>query len=256
MRKCACLLIALLAFPGASQAKINDIGMVLMHGKGGGTNRVDDLARGLRDAGVRVTTPLMPWGRGRIYDRTYDQAMGEIDAAFAKLKADGARRLVVAGHSLGANAALGYAARRDGLSGAILLAAGHSLAGRLRDLVADDVTKAKAMIAAGNADQEAEFQDFNQGRRPLRRITARIYLSWFDPDGPAAMAINARNFKPGAPLLWISGERERISKVGRGLVFDKLPPHPLNRYLMIPGSHVEIPANAVALVLAWLRSLQ
>ena len=57
----------------------------------------------------------MPWSFHRRYAATYDQAMTEIDAAVAELKAKGARRIVVIGHSLGANAAIGYAARRRGL---------------------------------------------------------------------------------------------------------------------------------------------
>ena len=58
----------------------------------------------------------MPWSARRIYDATYDQAMDEIDASVEKLKKAGAKKIAVIGHSLGANAAIGYAARRKGLA--------------------------------------------------------------------------------------------------------------------------------------------
>jgi pimeloyl-ACP methyl ester carboxylesterase len=101
------------------------IGMVLMHGKGGTPKYVSSLGSALRGAGVLVETPSMPWSRHRIYDKGYEESMDEIDTYVAQLKAAGARRIFVAGHSLGANAALGFGARREGLSGIILLAYGH-----------------------------------------------------------------------------------------------------------------------------------
>jgi len=51
-----------------------------------------------------------PLPKNRILDA------GAFDAAVAQLKAQGATRIVVIGHSLGANAAIGYAARRRSCS--------------------------------------------------------------------------------------------------------------------------------------------
>ena len=103
--------------------KKDQIGLVLMHGKGGApSGAISELVESLSDAGILVEAPLMPWGKGRIYDKTYDGAMGEIDDAVSRLKSRGAGRIFVGGHSQGANAALGFAARRERLSGVILLA--------------------------------------------------------------------------------------------------------------------------------------
>jgi dienelactone hydrolase len=51
--------------------------------------------------------------------------MEEIDRAVARLKSQGAKKIVVAGQSFGANAAIGYGARRDGLAAIMAIAPGH-----------------------------------------------------------------------------------------------------------------------------------
>src|SRR3954465_10877780 len=87
-------------------------GVVIMHGKwgGAGDKAMAPLAAALRAAGFLVDQPEMPWSGTRLYDRDYDAAMDEIDAAVARLKARNAQKIVVSGQSLGGNAALRYAA--------------------------------------------------------------------------------------------------------------------------------------------------
>ncbi len=108
-------------------AAADRIGVVLMHGKWGDPGRnIDGLARALRAQDVLVATPLMPWGRGRDYDADYPRALREIDDEVAKLKEQGARTIVIAGHSFGANAAFAYAASGREISGLIALGPGHT----------------------------------------------------------------------------------------------------------------------------------
>ncbi|MCI3951577.1 MAG: hypothetical protein K0R53_1074 [Burkholderiales bacterium] len=52
--------------------------------------------------------------------------MAEIDREVNALREKGAKLVVVAGQSLGANAALGYAASRERVGGIIALAPAHS----------------------------------------------------------------------------------------------------------------------------------
>ena len=82
------------------------IGIVLMHGKGGTTSYVDDLGDSLKKLGIIVKTPLMPWSKGRIYDKGYEESMAEIDTYVEQLKKSGAKRIFIAGHSIGANATI------------------------------------------------------------------------------------------------------------------------------------------------------
>src|SRR6202044_747253 len=110
----------------APAAQLEGVGIVYLHGKAGWPGALNGgILSSLQDEGALVATPEMPWSFHRRYAATYAEAMTEIDVAVAGLKAKGARRIVVIGHSLGANAAIGYAARHPDLAGIVALAPGH-----------------------------------------------------------------------------------------------------------------------------------
>jgi len=233
------------------------IGVVLLHGKRGAPDRhLADLAAALRAAGYRVATPEMPWSRRRLYDADHAAAMREIAAAAEALRREGAAGIVIAGHSMGANAALGYAAGHPGLLGLICLAPGHSPdLGRQRELVAPEVARARALVAEGKADAAIRFTDLNSGRSYDTVLPAGVFLSYFDPEGPAAMPRSAARITPAVPVLWVVGKDDPLSRMGPGYVFDKLPAHPASRYLEVPGGHIDVPRAAVPAVLDWLKAL-
>ena len=109
MRGCVAILFSLImALVGhIAPAAGDDLGVVLLHGKGGSpSGYVRELAFALQSKGHLVSAPTMPWAQNRIYDASFDEAMYEIDRAIDSLRQKGAKFVVVAGHSLGANAAL------------------------------------------------------------------------------------------------------------------------------------------------------
>lgn len=254
------LLIPLLFVPVADAAGRLDgkgIGIVLMHGKGGRTKLIDGLADAIRSAGAKVETPLMPWSRERIYDRTYEDSMKEIDAAVDALRKDGATRIVVAGHSMGANASLGYGARRKGLAGIVLLAYGHVPSNNyFRKNFGTDVARAKELVDAGKGAETGEYPDINQGETFTRTVRADIFWSWFAPDGPASDRANAENMTADTPVLWVSGDRDRISEYGRKLVWDRIPANPQSEFVVISSNHMRTPADSVETVIGWLAKLR
>lgn len=265
-RKIAAVLLALVALTvlptgwetaAAGSLDGKGFGVVMMHGKGGRTKLIDGLADALRSAGARVVTPLMPWSRDRIYDRTYEDSMKEIDAAVEALRKDGATRIVVAGHSLGANAALGYGARRKGLAGIVLLAYGHVPSNKFfRKNFGGDVDRAKALIDAGKGAETGEYPDVNQGESFTRTVRADVYWSWFAPEGPAGDGRNAANMNADTPVLWVSGDRDRVSEYGRGLIWDRIPANPQNEFTVISSNHVKTPADSIETVIGWLAKLK
>jgi len=104
------LLLAGVTFAGVPAVAGEKIGVVLMHGKNRTASEkspIGKLAYALEVADFIVVAPDMPWSRSRGFDRTYAETMAEIDRAVANLKDKGATKIVVGGHSLGANAALG-----------------------------------------------------------------------------------------------------------------------------------------------------
>src|SRR5476649_1397969 len=151
--------------PAGVSAAAPDIGIVLMHGKWGGPDRfINSVELELRGAGFRVVSKEMPWSDRRAYDAGWDDAMAQIDGEVAALKAEGVRRIVVGGLSMGANAALGYGARHPEVSGVIALAPGHAPErSAKRPEMAASLAKARSEIAAGRDGQYANYSDINQG---------------------------------------------------------------------------------------------
>ena len=245
-------LLLVLLLPWAAHA-VDRVGVVLMHGKWGSPDsHVVTLADKLESAGFLVERPLMPWSRKRDYDADYSQAMADIDKAADTLRRKGAGRIAVGGHSLGANAALGYAASRSDVAAVLALAPGHApelFAARLKDSIA----KARDMVAQGRGEETAGFDDINQGQGKSITPKARIYLSYFDPDGPAVMPANTAAFKQPLPLLWVIGTGDPLFQRGPDYAFAKAPPHPASQYLVVEAGHVNTPDVAADQIVAWLR---
>src|SRR5262249_56826976 len=119
------LCLMLLIATSVQAASLQGVGVVFLHGKGVWAGAFDGgIPAALEAEGAVAASPEMPWSLRRIYGATYEEAMREIDAAVAGLKGRGARRIVIIGHSLGANAAIGYAASRHEVSAGVALSPG------------------------------------------------------------------------------------------------------------------------------------
>ncbi len=262
MRACLRLLVVIaslmipLKLAQAQSPTLAGFGVVLLHGKGGTpTSMIEGLSETLRKEGALVEAPELPWSSRRIYDATYDQAMAEIDLAVQKLRWAGATRIVVAGHSLGGNAAIGYAARRQDLAAVVALAPGHlpeAWALRLRTKGA--VAKAKQLVADGKGDVRMSFPDLAQGIPFRVKASPNVYLSMFDPEGPAIIPRNAAAMGE-VPFLWVVGVGDPIFLHGRDYGFDPGAKHPKSKYLVIPGLHLTTPFQARKSIVDWLKSL-
>ena len=244
----------------APDADLHGLGVVYLHGKAawpGGLN--GGILGALQDEGALVATPEMPWSFHRRYAATYDQAMAEIDAAATGLKAKGATRIVIIGHSLGANAAIGYAARHPGLAGIVALAPGHLPETEgMRSFVADAVERAKALIAAGKGDVPQTFPDMAQGLPLIATATPVVYLSMFDPDGPAVIPKNAAALGAAVapvPLLWVVGKLDPIDRRGPDYAFNAAAKNPKSKYIEVFAGHLTTPLAARKQVVDWINSL-
>lgn len=243
------LALALLPTVGAAQ----QIGIVLMHGKWGTPKGpTQSLETALRGAGYRVIAREMAWSDTRAYDQTLDEAMGEIDRQVAELKAGGAQRIVVGGHSMGGSMALAYGARHPEVDGIIALAPAHTPEQFLRNpKMAQSLERARAMVAAGKGQQMANFDDINVGR--MRQVSARasVYVSFFDSLGDASMPRNAARLSPHIALLVI----DPTSASGPAGLFDQAPKNPHSAYRTVEADHFGTPAASPQIVLDWLKAL-
>lgn len=252
------LFFALATIIAAPCAWSSEVGIVLLHGKGSSPNTagMQGLAQALEGKGHLVSVPEMAWSGSRMYDSSFDESMTEIDQAVQALRQKGARKVIVAGQSMGANAALGYAAHRGGADGIIAMAPGHTPELKLsREAAAADVRRAKNLIDEGKGKEKQTFGDTNQGMQSTVSATAEVYFSWFDPDGKAVMPTSAAALKKPIPLLVIIGSRERMSK-GQDYFFARAPEHPASKFTTVDADHKGVPGAAAEEILSWLGALQ
>lgn len=243
------------------------IGVVLMHGKNPGDPddpSLSSLVGKMNKAGMIVLVPNMPWSRQRYIDVPWGTAMDEIDNHVRKLRAEGATKIVLAGHSMGCPAAMGFAANRKGVDAIVLLAPGHSpqlyylglpQAPSRSWVVKESIDKAREMVASQRGDEaNVPFPDINQGRRVQVWTTPRIFLSYFEPNSDAEMSVTAARIPPAVPVLWVIGDGDSLIKLGRDYVFNKLPPNPHSKYLEISANHLSTPAKAADQVVEWINT--
>jgi pimeloyl-ACP methyl ester carboxylesterase len=251
-----CALAVLSAAGSARAANLQGLGVVYLHGKGGWPGALDGgILQSLQDEGALVAAPEMPWSFRRKYAATYEKAMAEIAGAVAGLRSAGATRIAIIGHSLGANAAIGYAARHPDIAAVVALAAGHlPETDGLRRHTREAVAQAKQLVAAGKGDVPQHFPDLAQGLPFPATATPTVYLSMFDPDGPAVIPKNAAAMGP-VPLLWVVGTLDPIFRRGREYAFTAAAKSPKSRYVEVFAGHLTTPLAARKRVIEWLKSL-
>jgi pimeloyl-ACP methyl ester carboxylesterase len=258
LRLCIAALLFLSLPAPAAAADNAAVGVIVMHGKWGSPQGlVNGLADALQSQGFLVANPEMPWSGRRSYDKSVDGADAEIDAEIAKLRDKGAKQIFLVGHSLGAAYALHYASRTT-VNGMVAIAPGHIPEGRrYTELYADEVRKARELVAAGKSDEMVWFLDFNTGNRRDRiKASAASFLSYFDPAGPMNMTRNVTTVKPGVPLLWMVPTREEQPlRDGMVSLYGNLPSNPGNQFIEPDSDHLQAPAVATPQIIDWIRAV-
>lgn len=233
------------------------VGIVLLHGKGGTAlpkSPIGKLAAAQTKAGFLVVTPDMPWSKSRDLAKDYEDSIAEIDAAVEQLNKKGENNIVVPGESMGANAAVGYGARREGLAGIMAPSPGHVPDDEgFQTSIGNDWRRAKSMVDDGKGDTVGSFNDNNQGKKFKVKAKARVCLSWFGPDGPATYPKNAAGIKPGTPLLWVVGKKDIMFKHGEAYTFALAPPNTKKAYVVVDGGHMDSPMKALPQIINWLN---
>ena len=181
--------------------------------------------------------------------------MVEIDIVADRLRAQGTRQLVVAGHSLGGAATLRYGATRDNVGGLILISAGwNPETRRWQDIVGESVRRAGDMVTAGRGSETDSFQYVtNDGKSGTVIAHAKGFFDFNRPDSPVALADSAHAFKRAVPVLWFSASgdsspHKQMSKTA----FNALPSHPHSEYAVVNASHREAVTAVISPISAWL----
>ncbi len=230
--------------------------MVLMHGKWASPQSLYFVAKRYEE-GCAVKLLEMPWSGRRDYDVPYPDALNEIERQVKEFRVQGYKRILLAGHSFGANAGFAYASSvREKIDSVIALAPGHAPNVMYANgMSRQAVDSAKELINANKKDEKLGFDDMNQGRRKSVRMTAETLFSYFDPIGLGNMRLTASNYKESIPTLIVVGTDDVAFPVLRSAVFERLPSHPMNVYLEINANHGNTPEQSVQQVIAWLNQV-
>jgi pimeloyl-ACP methyl ester carboxylesterase len=248
------VVLAGLVHPAAAQAP-HEIGVVLMHGKGGSpTGHVAELAASLQQRGYLVANLEMPWSQRRSYDASVADAVAQVEAALEALRSKGAADLFVAGHSQGGLFAL-YFGGQHVIGGVIAIAPGGNVASPgYRDKLSESVARARQLVAEGRGNEPSRFLDL-EGSRGTFAIycTAAHYLSWFDPEGAMNASTAVSRMSPAVPVLFIapSGDYPPLRSAKQAM-FSALPPNPLTRLYEPTSGHLDAPSAAAEEIERWI----
>jgi len=239
----------------AAWAQPKTCAMVLMHGKWGHPNNLAAFGRQMEPVCDTQSMDL-PWSRRRNYDQPYPVAIAEIAAQVKALRGKGYTRVILAGHSFGANAALAYMATQGDADAVVALAPGHSPENMYRRGIGKSaVDQARQLVAEGKGAEMLDMEDFNQGKSRTVRMRADVLLSYFDPEGLGHMPLSASAFKKAVPLLWVIGTRDPLYPAGPAFAFERVPANPASQYLVVDADHASTPEVAAAQVMEWLKGL-
>lgn len=238
------------------------VGVLLLHGKSPGSNSdpsMRSLMHRLERDGMEAVFPQMPWSRTRYLDGNWDGAMREMQEHVAGLRAKGATRIVIVGHSMGSPAALSYAARHGGVDALVLFAPGHVPRSYYSSTklvtVRQSIDEARAMLAAGKGEEVANFNDINQGRAQNVRMKAVDYLSFFDPGSDAEMGVTAPRVPADVAVLTVIGNSDPLFSRVRDYFHDKLPHNPKTQLLEVTATHLTTPEVATPQAIEWIKQV-
>lgn len=263
VRMCAALALvivsAAISHAPAAQSPSSEIGIVIMHGKGGSpAGYVSDLASFLEGKGYLVANPEMPWSGRRDYDVNVDAAEREVKSALDTLRSKGAKKLFVAGHSQGALFALHFGGKHP-VDGVIAIAPGGSANSLVfRERLGESVDLARKLVAGGKGGEKTRLMDYEASKGTYPVITTPIvYLSWFDPDGAMNLPKALKAMNQSTPVLYIVPTRDYpgLLKVKQPM-FNSLPGNPLTRLYEPDSNHRDAPSASGDEIVRWITEVR
>lgn len=246
------------ALPLSAAGQVEPLGIVIMHGKGGSPTRlVADLARGLEAKGYLVANLEMPWSGKRNYDVTTTKGEEEVEAALAGLRAKGAKKVFVCGHSQGGVFAL-HLAGKIAADGFITIAPGGNVASKFfLDNVGGSLALARQLVAEGKGGEVARLNDIegSKGAYEVPAIPA-AYVTWFDPQGAMNMDRAVRAVNARVPMLWVAPTRDYPGLIRTSLpLYRELPKNPLTRLYEPSADHRGAPSASLDEIVRWTREV-
>jgi pimeloyl-ACP methyl ester carboxylesterase len=256
------LLTSAAVLAGRAEAQ-EKFGVILMHGKDSSAsdNRsgLPVIASQLQGQGHKVVTPSMPWAAGgwEKINVTVEQVYDIIDGYAAQLRSQGVQRIVVGGHSLGANIALSYAVNRGNVAGVVMAGPGHSpgYVYRFNEAGKKAIEHAAELVRSGKGSERITGIDDNQGTSLRISTTAAVYVSWLNPRGLASMDAQAPKLPPSIPLLLVIGEKDPAFSRAKSAYYDPAAKNPYSKYVVVGANHFQTPFAASRQIVELINGL-
>lgn len=244
--------------PSDSKNINTSVAFIILHGKRNGRQHSGNayVASSLSNAGYSVYAPEMPYNN---YQATLTSSFEHIDQ-LVKLAAQGNKKIILIGHSMGSAVAFLYCAAYScapDVIGIILQAPGHmlQLSQKIQEASALDVQRARKLLKQGTGNSMETFADFNQGQKYYIDTTPEIYLSYFDPGIFPNPATHLDTMK--VPVLWIDGKLDKLpGNMGYENLFNRMNNYtkfPQNKYIEVDGGHVDMMNYTPEVILKWAK---
>jgi pimeloyl-ACP methyl ester carboxylesterase len=247
---------------GATAHAQSMTGVILLHGKQGSPGKaagLRDIASKLESAGIKTVLPSMPWGEGgwEKISVTPDQVFGMIDGYAAQLRSQGAQRIVVVGHSIGANMALAYAVARQNVAGIVMAAPGHQpgYSYRTNASIKEAIDKSGEMMRGGQGGQPFLGGDDNQGSSIRLSTTAAVYNGWMSPRGSASMPVQAPLLPASIPIMLVIGTKDPAYGMAETAIYKPAAKNPYSKYLVVEANHKDTDFAASQRIVDWTKAL-
>lgn len=234
---------------------------ILVHGKGTGPSApqcaLTALYNKLQLESYIVDYVDYPWSWARAYDLKFEDSIIEVKQAIERVRARGATRINLVGHSLGANLLLYYATLHNDFDNLILLCPAHNThLDRFKFMVAWSLDHAAEQLQIGD-DTPRPYVDYHFRRIEVHYFKPSTYISYFDSvRGKCNMSLNASKMIPGINLLVVIGAADVSTEMTEDTVFNRAVKTPQSKFITIPGgSHENVPREVVGIVKDWINTL-
>jgi len=237
-------------------------GYIFIHGKHSGCEYTDgplyNIANWFKTIHL-VSFETYPWGVSiadkKLYPRMFEDCVDQIDQSIKRLTAQGADRIFLVGHSMGANACLYYATQKTNFTGIVLLSPAHNMhIDSYAKLYKSSASESKKMIDNGQGDQMGHFIDiWREGERVIE-TQAKTYYSMINPAGAANMQLSVSRILKPINVLSISGTDDRTQREFGRTVYNLIPKTAKSKMLAVKGTHLSICDNK-EIILNWINTL-
>jgi pimeloyl-ACP methyl ester carboxylesterase len=236
-------------------------GYMLMHGKNSGPRfpacSLIPVHAEMQKQGYLVDFAEHPCALNRVFKTTYESNIESVRAGVERLKAQGATRIHLVGHSIGANLALYYATLYNNFASLVLLAPAHNTHfAKFIQWSNWSREKARKLVEEGRGNELNDFVDINMTDAYIVQGTAVGYLSYYDPQGNSVMPKNARKILQPVNVYVGSGSADTTQMDVKKFVYDPIPNKTAaSKFVQTGDTHLGVCLNLMPDWLAWTQNL-